>query len=392
MPKPPPFAALGLAQTLVWAGLYYVFPALLPTWKAELGWSPTVLAGAFTLALVVQALAAPFAGRLIDGGHGRLLLGASAVGGAVGLVLLARIETIWQFYLAWAWLGLTMAGGLYDACFSYVTRTFPGDARRIITRITLFAGFAGTVSFPLAHYTAQAFGWRASLLVFAVLIVAVSLPLIVGLPRSGSAGPPAPRASHRAAERAALRAPAFWLLAAVFAAVALNHGMLVTHLLPLLSSRGLDLETAVLAAACVGPMQVVGRLALMAVERRYAMDQVMAGTLAALLLASTALLLAPFLPALAVLFVLLQGAGIGIVSIARPVLIVDRLGRDAFGAVNGRMAAIFIATTAIAPTAAALLWQVGGYDLVLIACLALAVVAATALGSLLLRTASRESA
>lgn len=384
--------ALGIAQTLIWAGLYYVFPALLPTWKAELGWSPAVLAGAFTLALVVQALAAPLAGRLIDAGHGRALMAGGAGGGAAGLVVLSQVEAVWQFYAVWAWLGLMMAGGLYDACFSYVTRTFPDDARRIITRITLFAGFAGTVSFPLAHYCAQAFGWRASLLVFAALIVLVAVPLLLTLPRPGHAAAPPPAEVHRAAREAALRAPAFWLLAAVFAAIALNHGMIVTHLLPLLSSRGLPLELAVLAASCVGPMQVVGRLALMAVERRYAMDQVMAGTVAALFLASAALLLAPWWPALAIVFVILQGAGIGIVSIARPVLIADRLGREAFGVVNGRMASIFIAATALAPTVAALLWQIGGYDVVLVAALALVLMAATALAGVLRHTMALGSA
>lgn len=371
--------ALGISQAVVWAGLYYVFPALLSTWKTQLGWSPAELAGAFSLALIVQALAAPAAGRLVDAGHGRALLASSAVGGALGLVLLAQVESLWQFYAVWAWLGLVMAGGLYDACFAYVTHTFAGDARRIITRITLFAGFAGTVSFPTAYVVTQYAGWRASLFVFAALILLVALPLILSLPRPAANARASLRVEQRQAERAALRQPAFWWLGLLFAAIALNHGMLVTHLLPLLTSRGLGLETAVLAASCLGPMQVAGRLALVAVERRYAMDRVVLGTLAALFLASVALLVAPWAPAIATLFVLLQGAGIGVLSIARPVLIADRLGRDGFGAINGRIASAFIAATAAAPTVAALSWSVGGYDLVLALALALVGGAAVAL-------------
>ena len=41
---------LAVAETLVWAALYYSFPALLLEWERNLGWSKTELAGALTLA------------------------------------------------------------------------------------------------------------------------------------------------------------------------------------------------------------------------------------------------------------------------------------------------------------------------------------------------------
>lgn len=76
----------------------------------------------------------------MDRGHGRAVLALSAAGGTVGLLLPTQITAVWPFGAAWAWLGLTMAGGLYDACFAYVTRTFPDRARPIVTRIAPFAG------------------------------------------------------------------------------------------------------------------------------------------------------------------------------------------------------------------------------------------------------------
>ena len=48
---------LAIAETLVWAGMYYIFPALLPRWEADLGWSKAQLSAAFTTALVVSAIA-----------------------------------------------------------------------------------------------------------------------------------------------------------------------------------------------------------------------------------------------------------------------------------------------------------------------------------------------
>ena len=66
--------ALAVAETVVWAGTLYIFPALLIHWEADLGWSKTTLAGAFTVAVLISAAAAPLAGRLIDAGHGVRLM------------------------------------------------------------------------------------------------------------------------------------------------------------------------------------------------------------------------------------------------------------------------------------------------------------------------------
>ena len=57
---------LGLAETLAWAGIFYIFPVLLVRWEAAFGWSRAEITGAITLALVVSAVASPRAGRRID--------------------------------------------------------------------------------------------------------------------------------------------------------------------------------------------------------------------------------------------------------------------------------------------------------------------------------------
>ena len=146
MPATPPLAspartvlALAIAETIVWAGVFYIFPALLAHWEADLGWSKTTLSGAFTASLITSALCAPFAGRLIDAGHGRTLLigGATCAGILVGLVGLVQVS--WQFYALWVALGASMACALYEPCFAFLTRSRGTDARRAITRITLIA-------------------------------------------------------------------------------------------------------------------------------------------------------------------------------------------------------------------------------------------------------------
>ena len=61
-----PILAFMIAETLVWAAIFYSFPAMVLQWQAEFGWSATAALGAFSLALGLQGLAAPWVGRAID--------------------------------------------------------------------------------------------------------------------------------------------------------------------------------------------------------------------------------------------------------------------------------------------------------------------------------------
>jgi MFS family permease len=79
----------------------------------------------------------------------------------------------------------------------------------------------------------------------------------------------------------------------------------------------------------------------------------------------TALLFAGLSPWLVGVFVMLHGAGYGTASIVRPVLTAEVLGRRRFGAIAGMLAIPFMGGFAIGPTVAALVWEAGGYDLVI---------------------------
>jgi MFS family permease len=368
--KPLPLARvvvpLAIAETLIWAVTFYMFPAMLTTWEADLGWDKTQLSGGFTLALLLSAAVAPLAGRLIDRRHGRLTMAASVALASVMLIALSQVRTPLGFYIAWAGIGVAMGGALYEACFAFVTRLLGDDARRAITAITLVAGFAGTVSFPLTHWLNAALGWRNTLLVYAAIALFIIMPLILSVTARGpeSELPAGGVRGYGVAE--ALRTPLFWLLATGFALIALEHGIIITHLLPILADKGFAAGTAVLAASMIGPMQVVGRLGMIAVQRRLSILAIAMVSVSCLAAAAVSLYLAAMVTALAFVFVLLQGAGNGVTSIARPVLTAECLGRANFGAISGISALLFMLMMALSPSIASLLWRLGGYDLVII--------------------------
>lgn len=367
--------ALALGQTLTYAGLYYSFAALLPALELATGWTKAQLAAGPTLAFLVQAGLTPFTGRLVDRGHSGVMLAGLPLLGAAALAGLAFATTPAVWLGLWAVIGAAQAGCLYETCFAFLTRRLGDGARAAITRITLVAGLASTLAFPLGGVLAAGFGGQGALLAFAGLVAVGVVPLNLWAVRSlrrgeragGARPPPEPGALM-----AALRHPAFWLIAAVFGAIWLNHIMLITFALPLFADRGAGTALAVLAASCIGPSQVVGRLLLMLNESRIDNRAATMIALGAILLAALALAAAGLAPALIFAFALGQGTGAGLLSILRPVLQAEKLGRRGFGTVSGAVAVAPILATAAGPSLGAALLHLGGAAALIWACVALA--------------------
>jgi len=365
---------LALAETLVWAALYYMFPAMLPVWEAEMGWTRGQISGAFTASLVVTALISPRAGRIIDRGGSRgMFLGAIAAG-AVLLVALSQVTQLWQFWAVWLLIGLVNGACLYEACFAIITVTVGQRAKQAITTVTLVAGFAGTISFPSAYLLTGILGWRGALLAFATVILLVALPLaIIGLKLMETHREPAPRSAtgtHNVAH-AALRNPAFWCIAFGFASTGLVHGMIISHIRPIMDDRGIAAGTAILIASMVGPMQVLGRVAMVAAQRHVGTFGAASATFVGMALGLAALLSTDMAPWLAFAFVVPYGAAYGVISIVRPVLTAEILGREGFGQIAGMLAVPYVLGGAIGPILAAKIWVFAGYDTVLAMSLAL---------------------
>ena len=372
---------LAIAETIVWAAMYYAFPALLPTWERELGWSKAELSFAFTLSLVVSASLVPVAGRLIDRGLAREIFAGGAVLGAVLLALLSVVTELWQFFCIWVGLGVAMSSTLYEACFAVLVRSTGDRARRAITIVSVVAGLAGTVAFPSAHLLTAAFGWRGAVLVFAAVVATVAVPLVWSACRRAEAQATvhAPKPSASAGQALAVaRSPVFRLLAIAVFLAALDHGMLISHVLPILEDRGIDAGLAVLAASFIGPMQVAGRLVLMASDRFASTVVASTGCFAMMAIAGTCLLNAGAAPALLAGFVILQGAGIGIASVMRPVITAELLGRRNFGVVSGLIGLMHMGGYALGPSVSAMVWAWGGYDRVIVLAIAAACIATAA--------------
>jgi Major Facilitator Superfamily len=336
-------AALGTTQTLAWASSYYLPAILADHMAASAGVPRAWVFGAFSGALLLTAALAPWVGRLIDRRGGRGVLAVSNIVFAVGLVALGASNGFVMQCAAWAVLGVGMVLGLYDAAFATLTGIFGREARGPITGITLIAGFASTVGWPLSAFLDAQIGWQGACLVWAAMHIVIGLPLnLLLLPRSSGA------ASYGE------NAPASWeprremfLLAYVFAAAWFVTGAMAAHLPALFERLGSTPVQAVAASALVGPAQVAARLAEFMILRR--IHPLVSARIAASLHPIGAAVMAAFGSPAAVAFALLHGAGNGLLTIARGTVPLALFGPVNYGARTGLLGVPARATQAAAP-------------------------------------------
>ena len=367
--KNPKVWSLAIAETITWAGIFYLFPAMLMRWEAYFGWSRVELTFGFTGALIISAGTGIFAGRLIDRGHGRTLMTVSAFMGGILIAMLPLLQHLWQFYLIWSLIGFTMAGCLYEPCFAFLTHVYYPKSKRPIIIVTLVAGFAGTLCFPLSSVITNHIHWQAAVWSFSVLGCGRAVPLFwygASTTPAQKHSPPATRPTPLTAiVTPLLRAPTFWCLVVAFACFSLNHSMIISHILPLLDSQGVSANYAVIAASSIGVAQVLGRLVLVAVERRLSMLLISMCSFIGLALASVNLAFAGTATIILCLFVCLQGGSAGIGSIAKPTVTADLLGSANFGAISAMVSIAHMLGFAFGPALSGLIWSVTDYDTVI---------------------------
>lgn len=356
--------ALAVTQTLGYACLYYIFAALVVQWHDDFGWSKAQLAVGPTVAIVIAAATAPFVGRWVDRGLTRQMMTAGALMGTAGLMTLASARDYPGYLFAWVFIGAAQAHLLYEVCFAFLIRRLGPDARAAIIRVTLVAGFASTIAFPVAAFVSAAYGWRTVVVLAAGVVLAVQLPLnhwAVGVLRKGELHHSKQDVDDgKAALHAALRSRRFWLLGGVLALLSLNHWMMIAFVIPVFTGLGASTAMAVLAASLIGPAQVVGRLVLMGLDARAGNWAVLTLCLGGMALGVGALVLAGAAPQMIFVYATAQGAAIGVMTILRPVLIGDVMGQVGYGAIAGSIQVMPLMAGAAAPVLGGVLFGLGG--------------------------------
>ena len=341
-------AAVGLGQLLAWASSYYLLAILAKPMATGLGLPPVAVYGAFSAALLVGALLGPMAGGLVDRHGGRQVLLTSNGIFALGLTLLATAQGPISLTLGWLVIGAAMPMGLYDAAFATLVRLYRNDARRSIVGVTLIAGFASSVSWPVSALLESHYGWRVACAVWAGLHLTVGAAIhYFGVPRIKPVPVAATQTSASEMVAPVVASSTFWILAAVFTANGFIFSAMAAYLPRVLQAVGCTPAAAVAAASLIGVFQVAARVADASLLHR--LNPLISGRIAAALHPIGAALLIIFGAPVAVLFTALHGAGIGLMTIVKGTLPLALFGPAGFGRRSGLLEAPSRVAQAVTP-------------------------------------------
>ncbi len=348
--------ALGITQITAWGTSYYCLGVLAGPISRDMGWSRGFVFLGFTVALLAMGLVSSAVGRAIDRHGGRAVMTLGTVLVSIGLFALSQVRSEAVYLVVWAFLGVGMRLCLYDAAFAALVQVAPSRGRKAISYLTLFGAFASSVFWVIGHALNEQLGWRQTLLVFAVINLAVCLPLHwLGLARRESDRSAAPAGGPVASPdspplEGTTRSVAIALFALIMSLNGFVFGVVSVQLVPLLEAAGLATAAAVWVASLKGVAQFGGRVIEIVFARN--LRAITVGRIAIGILPASLLLLVVGTSSvpLVVAFTLLMGASQGVITIVRGAVPLALFGAQGYGAVLGLIATPVLVVNAAAPT------------------------------------------
>lgn len=349
---------LGLTQIIGYGTLYYSFAILAEGIATSFGWTHAGFFAVFSLSLLAGSLASPVAGRALDRhGPARMMAIGSATC-AASVAVAAWTDSGILFTLALIVMQMASALVFYDAAFPAVVQVSRGDGPRRIVHLTLIAGFASTIFWPLTSWLNAILGWREVLGLYAAANFLVCMPVHVWVARvarheSMEVAPSVvistPEEAHATLPPEQLgRAMALVTLGFSLSSFALSA--VLSQMVPMLTALGFG-ASALAVSTLFGPAQVAVRFTnLVFGGGRHPLTIAM---IALSLLPAALLAVAVAAPAYAgaVLFVVLVGLCSGLKSIVQGTVPLALFGKGGFGARLGFMASFRYALGALAPFA-----------------------------------------
>jgi MFS family permease len=261
-----------VVSLLTW-GMYGSFGVFFSPISSEFGWSRAIISGGTSLSFFLIGLFSIFTGRLTDrfGPRGLVIIYGLILG--AGYILLARVSTLWQFYLIYG-LAIGLGTSVADASLLPTTARWFVKNRGIMSGVVKAGTGAGIFIIPLiSTWIIVSHDWRYAYsimgVVIAVGIVTCGLflrhdPVDKGLlPYGISENESAKSKVNRDFTlKQALRTKQMWIACGIYFVVWYCTQTIMIHIVP----HSLDLKLSVAAAAAIisaiGVSSMVGRLAI----------------------------------------------------------------------------------------------------------------------------------
>jgi MFS family permease len=351
----PSTIGLGVTMTIGYGTLYYSFAVLAPEIAGEFGWEESFVFAIFSIGLLAGAISAPIIGRMIDRFGARSVMSAGSLFAATTLALIAVMQNAWQFTVLALMAEFVAIAVQYDAGFAALAQRYGRNARAEITLVTLIAGFASTVFWPLIQWLLTQMTWREVYLVLAAMNLLIALPIHLTMPK-GRLTPPEMLVEPNALALVKSYQHVTGSRPMILLGISLASGGFVlsaigASLLILLDDIGFATATATIAASCIGPSQVAARLFEYARRSHFSppMTTIIAASAMVLGLALLGVTLLALVPAFLFAFAVMYGVGQGLTSIVRGMLPLHYFGPEGYGRRTGTLSGFRMVLSASAP-------------------------------------------
>ncbi|MGV3651102.1 MAG: MFS transporter [Devosia sp.] len=343
--------ALGVSQIIGYGTVFYGYPIFAPTMAANFGVDEALVFGLLSVGLLISGLAGPWLGRTMDRLGAARVMAVGSVLSALLLIFMAAAPEIWSFALAVLALLTISPTVFYSAAFVAAAAASPTQARRLITNITLIAGFSSSLFWPLSGFLLETIGWRWTLVLYASANIVIGLPLHLYVSRlTGPVAARAPRSGDGSATPVDSRARrrTFWLVSLSYGLSALPASAMAVHIVPVFQSLGLG-GTAYLISMLFGPSQVIARLVDSIFWRGFhpLVTALIAFGSIAICMGMLVLPLPPIVAALA--FAVFFGIGQGLTSIVIGTVPLALFGHEGYGELVGRIGLVRLLFSSGAP-------------------------------------------
>ncbi|MDD2974812.1 MFS transporter [Aliarcobacter cibarius] len=333
---------LGITTTIGYGTLFYSFTIMSTQIQNEFYWSKTFLFGIFSLGILLGGLIAPKVGKLLDKHGARLIMTIGSFLSFLGLYNLSLIQNEWHYIFAILFLEIVSTLVLYESAFVAFSQLAGNKARTPIIQITLIAGFASTIFWPLISYLLTVVNWREVYIILGLFHIFIAMPLHYFVLKPNLLINNDLKNSVNGLQNSVnlvgtKRKIAKYYLIFIFSLVTIPITAMQTHFMGLFQEFGFEMATAVLLGAIIGPSQVVARVIEIFFSRKVSPMTSALYSIFVLLVGLFALIISDYNYIFAFVFVIFYGAGQGLVTVIRGSLPLYLFGKNGYGEITGEL-------------------------------------------------------
>ncbi len=355
---------------VVCLGNLFAFGIFFKPMMTTFNWTRATTSGAFSLAWIVNGLAAIPLGGLNDKFGPRVVITGCGVVLGLGYLLMSQVNTTWHLYLFY---GVIIGAGnsLAIPLMSTIARWFT-LRRSMMTGILLAGGGVGALAGPpIADFLIRVYDWRLSYAILGITALVVIIPIAQLLRRDppevvrttnyvkGDTVKDLPVRTTEFSPKEAVRTKQFWLAFLMFSCLGFCLYSVQIHLAPHATDLSLSTTTAASILAIMGGMSIAGRVGVGIVGDK--IGNTLAFIMTFCLMSASSIWLAFVTPAWGLfLFAVLFGIAYGGALTQQSPLVAKLFGVGAHGLILGVISLGYTIGAALGPVVTGYIFDVYG--------------------------------